>query len=144
MSTLVRNFGGYHAFPGLINGLLNNFETLATESAKKTVPAVNIIEGDDNFRIDFVVPGFKKDDFKVVVHENSLKVSTEKSEEKEEVKEKFTHREFNYSSFERVFKLPNTVDGDAIEASYEDGILKISIPKKEEAKPKEQRLVSVN
>lgn len=137
MSILVRNFGGYYVFLGLVNGLLNNFEILVIENIKKIVFVVNIIEGDDNFRIDFVVSGFKKENFKIVVYENSFKVLIEKSEEKEEVKEKFIYREFNYSLFERVFKLLNIVDGDVIEVFYEDGILKILIFKKEEVKLKE-------
>ncbi len=138
MNTLVRNFG-YNNFPTLVNGLLNNFDG----EFRKNVPAINIVEGENHFRIEFFAPGLKKEDFKVLVQDKSLKVSTEKTEEKEESKEKYTHKEYSFSSFERVFRLPNTVDSDHIEASYEEGILKVSIPKKEESKPKEL-LVSVN
>lgn len=96
--------------------------------------AVNIKNEDNAFVIELAAPGYKKEDFKVSFEDNRLLVSAElKTEEttKEEGTDKFTHKEFNYSSFERAFNLPEEgVDIDGIKATYEAGILTINIPKK--------------
>lgn len=98
------------------------------------VPAVNIKNADHSYEIDLAVPGFKKDDFKITVDDNVLTISVDKKEEKNEENERFTRKEFSYSSFSRSFTLPQNSDEDNIDAKYNDGILKLSIPKKAEAK----------
>jgi HSP20 family protein len=105
-------------------------------------PAANIIDSEEKFKIELAVPGFQKEDFKLEVQLRSLKVTVEKTEQ--EKTETVLRREFEVANFSRTFRLPLTVETDAIEASYEDGILNILIPKKEEAKAKEPRLVSIN
>lgn len=97
-----------------------------------TVPAVNIKENDKEFSLEFAAPGKAKEDFKIEVDENILKVSSEKQDEKEEKDEKgrYTRREFSYHSFVRSFRLPDNVDVDKIEANYKNGILHINLPKK--------------
>jgi HSP20 family protein len=88
-------------------------------------------------------PGLKKEDFKVNVHENTLIISTDKKDENTETFGKYTRKEFNFSTFKRSFTLPKTVDNEKIVATYNDGVLGLEIPKKEEAKPKEPRLIEI-
>ncbi|OWK73723.1 heat-shock protein [Flavobacteriaceae bacterium JJC] len=98
-----------------------------------TLPSVNVKELDRGFEIHVAAPGIKKEDFKINLEQNVLTISSENSTENEEKDENgaFTRREFNYSSFSRAFTLPETADPEKIEAAYEDGILKITVPKKE-------------
>jgi HSP20 family protein len=86
----------------------------------------------------------KKDDFKVDVEGNVLTISAEKEEKNEEKEEKFTRKEFSYTSFSRSFTLPEWVNKDKIDASYEDGLLRLVLPKTEEAKKLSSRHISVN
>lgn len=96
-----------------------------------TLPAVNIKEVDTAYNIEMAVPGLKKEDFKISFDRNVLTISSEKKEEKEDKNEKFTRREYNYQSFSRSFTLPENSNAENISAEYKDGILKVSIPKKE-------------
>jgi len=106
-------------------------------STETTVPAVNVKETDDEFRIEVAAPGMKKDDFKVNLEDNLLTVSSEHKEETKEEEEKYARREFSYQSFQRTFTVPeNMVDGTQIDAKYHDGILQIKLPKLEHAKTK--------
>jgi HSP20 family protein len=114
-------------------------------STDTTLPAVNVKETEDAFEIEVAAPGMKKNDFKVSLENNLLTISSEKQEErKEEEKGRFTRREFSYQSFQRSFTVPESVvDGDKINAKYCDGILCISLPKREEVKPKPAREISI-
>lgn len=98
------------------------------------VPAVNISEQKDDYLVSLAAPGMKKDDFKIDLEGNILSISCEKEETKEEKEKKFTRKEYNYSSFCRSFTLADEVNREKIEAKYEDGVLKVVLPKKEEAK----------
>lgn len=102
-----------------------------------TIPSVNVKEEENGFEIQVAAPGIKKQDFKINLDRNVLSISSENKSENEEVDKdgKFTRREFNYSSFSRSFTLPEMVETDKIEATYEDGILKVSVPKKEIQSP---------
>jgi len=110
-----------------------------------TLPSINIKENDDLFLIDVAAPGLEKNDFKIEVHNDLLTISSEKREETENKndKEHFTKREFSYQSFCRSFTLPSTADGDKISATYDKGILSVSIPKKEEAKPRAAHTIEI-
>lgn len=112
----------------------------------KSHPAVNVIENTEAFRIEVAAPGLTKEDFKIELDNDILSISFEKKET-EEVKdenEKFTRKEFSYSSFKRSFTIPETtVDGENIKADYENGILKLNLPKREEAKVKAKRTIEV-
>ena len=108
-----------------------------------TLPKVNIKETTENFQVQMAVPGFKKENFNISVENEELLISAEIEENTEEKNEEFTRKEFGYASFRRSFVLPETVDGDKIKASYEDGILNVILPKKEEAKPKPARTIKV-
>jgi len=102
-----------------------------------SVPAANVKETQDAFHVELAAPGMKKDDFKIELNEDLLTIRTEKSEENEEKTERFTKREFNFTSFVRSFRLPENVDFENINAQYENGILTLGIPKvelEEEAK----------
>jgi len=109
-----------------------------------TLPSVNIKEDDDGFEVEMAAPGFNKEDFKIELNNSVLSVSSEK-EVKNETKEgqQFTRKEFSYQSFSRSFTLPNIVEGDKISAKYENGLLVISIPKKEEAKPQPAKQIEI-
>jgi HSP20 family protein len=95
------------------------------------VPSANVIENGKDFRIELAAPGLEKKDFKIEVENNYLTISAEKKEEKREEKENYRRREFSYSGFSRSFLLPDSVLADKIDATYQDGILKLSVPKKE-------------
>lgn len=110
-----------------------------------TMPSVNILETDDHFEVEVAAPGLKKSDFKVQLDRDVLTISSEKRDEKEEKEgERFTRREFSYQSFSRSFTLPNSADSDKIKATYIDGILKVVIPKREEAKPKPAKQIEIH
>lgn len=110
------------------------FDTNGDNNWALTVPAVNISETQESYKVDLAAPGLKKDDFKVNVDGDLLTISAEKEETKEEADEKTSRREYNYSSFSRSFTLPESINREKIEANYNDGILKLVLPKKDEAK----------
>jgi HSP20 family protein len=129
------------------NGLKNNahpffndvFDSLLNDSfigdkLVARVPAVNIAENYNEFHIELAVPGLKKDDFKINLDKNILTISAEKKSESAEETKKFSKREYSYNSFVRSFTLPDSVDHSKIEADYTDGILKLIVAKREEAK----------
>jgi HSP20 family protein len=99
-----------------------------------TMPAVNVIESKDEFSVSLAAPGMKKSDFNIDIQGNILTISAETEINKEEKEENYTRREFSYSSFSRSFTLPDEVNKEKIDATYTDGVLKLFLPKKEEAK----------
>jgi HSP20 family protein len=113
--------------------LLDLFDS-GLSSRRMSVPAVNITERKDDYLVSMAAPGLKKEDFKIDVEGNLLTISSEKEEENEEKSEKYTRQEYSYSSFERSFTLPDEVNKDQIDARYQDGVLELVLPKKEEAK----------
>ncbi|KEO75722.1 Hsp20/alpha crystallin family protein [Anditalea andensis] len=119
----------------------NNFSNTGT-----TLPAVNIKENEEGFTVEVAAPGMQKEDFKVEIDNNLLTISSEKQDEKvEQDGEKFTKREFSYQSFQRSFTLPQgMVKEDKIEAKYQDGVLYLMVPKKDEAKKKAPRLIKIS
>ena len=94
-----------------------------------TVPSVNVTEADKEYKISVAAPGLQKDDFKVNVDGNMITISAERSTRSEEKEEKFTRKEYNYTSFSRTFTLPDNVMADKIEARYENGELMLMLPK---------------
>lgn len=135
-------------YPSLFDRFLDNemfdWSSRNFSNTNTTLPSVNIKESDDDFEVEVAAPGFAKNDFRVELNHDLLTVSSEK-EVQNETKDgqQFTQREFSYQSFSRSFTLPNTVDGEKISASYENGILKVLIPKKEEAKPRPARTIEI-
>lgn len=141
MSTLVKHF----ASPSYLNGFFGKdyFNEYNTPAFAGTVPAVNVVENKEGFRIEVAAPGLQKSDFKLNLEKNQLTISAEKEQKEENANEKYTRKEFKYTSFQRTFTLPNTIDGDRIEANYADGILSIALPKREEAKEKPARQIEI-
>ena len=109
-----------------------------------STPAVNVKESNDDFFIEVAAPGLEKNDFKINLDNNVLTISSEKefrNEDKEGAR--YMRREFSYTSFSRSFSLPEAVDAEKIKAKHKDGILMISIPKKEEAKRKPPKQIAI-
>ncbi|NOX84624.1 MAG: Hsp20/alpha crystallin family protein [Chlorobi bacterium] len=123
------------------NDLFNFPSFMATGT---TVPAVNISETENEYMVEMAAPGMKKSDFNINLDDRVLTISSEKKEEKEEKEKNFTKKEFSYQSFERSFTLPETVDQEKIMAKYADGVLKVILPKKEEAKAKSSKVIKVS
>lgn len=121
-------------------GLENNSPT------GTTIPAVNIKENKDSFIVDMAAPGMNKQDFKVELNGNALTITSEKNyEEETKEEERFTRKEFSYQSFSSVFTLPKDVaDAENIEARYENGVLRLVVPKKEEVKQKGPRVIQIS
>eukprot|EP00764_Aduncisulcus_paluster_P009612 gnl/Carplike_NY0171/31_a46_15515.p1 GENE.gnl/Carplike_NY0171/31_a46_15515~~gnl/Carplike_NY0171/31_a46_15515.p1 ORF type:complete len:146 (+),score=7.52 gnl/Carplike_NY0171/31_a46_15515:103-540(+) len=124
----------------LMDWNLSNFSSTNT-----SLPAVNVKETDDEFNIEVAAPGMTKKDFNISFHNNVLTISSERKEEKKEKKENYSRREFSYQSFQRAFTVAdNAVDGDKITAKYADGILTITLPKREEVKPKPLKEIKIS
>jgi HSP20 family protein len=124
-----------------IDSLFNSFFSRAPSEREELeglwYPSINIEESKDNVIVTAELPGMKKDDIKVTISEGKLTVSGERNFEKEE-KDKTYHRiERRYGSFRRAISLPTEVKSDKAKATYEQGLLKIEIPKSEKVKPKE-------
>jgi HSP20 family protein len=130
-------------FPSLMNEFLKPDWFGGMETLNTTVPAVNIKENETDFELELALPGFKKDDFSIEVDENILTISSEAKLESENKENNYTRREFSYSSFKRAFTLPETIDEAKINANYDSGILRLSLPKREEALPKPKRLIEI-
>lgn len=145
----LRNSGLRWGVPSLVGDLftqewidwaLSNFSEI-----NSTLPAVNIRETNDDFHIEVAAPGMRKDDFKVELDDNLLVISSEKRDEREGKNDNYTRREFSYRSFQRSFTLPEKlVNGDKIKAEYRDGILHITVSKKEEAKAKPAKVIKIS
>jgi HSP20 family protein len=105
--------------------------------ASSFAPAVDVYEDEHNVTLKIEVPGIDEKDIDIRVENNLLTVHGERKIEKEEKEENYRRVERQYGSFTRTFTLPNTVDTDNVQASYDKGVLKINLPKKAEAKPKQ-------
>lgn len=130
-------------FPSLMNELLRPDWFGGMDNFKHNVPAVNVKETETGFELEMAIPGRKKEDFKVEIDNDELTISSEMETEKNKTEENYTRKEFSFTSFKRLFTLPETVDMEKIDASYEDGILKFVLPKKEEAMPKPKRAITI-
>ncbi|MFD0764868.1 Hsp20/alpha crystallin family protein [Mucilaginibacter lutimaris] len=122
----------YPFFNDVFDSLLN--DSFISDKLVARVPAVNIAENENEFHIELAVPGLKKEDFKINLDKNILTISAEKKAEANAETKKYSKREYSYNSFVRSFTLPDSVDHSKIEADYADGILKLTVAKREEAK----------
>ena len=134
--------------PGLFDRFFENdlfdWSNRNYSNTNTSLPSVNVKEDNEAFEVEMAAPGFEKKDFKIEINNSVLTVSSEKKVENETKEgQQFTRKEFSFQSFSRSFTLPNIVEGDKISAKYENGILKIGIPKKEEAKPKPLRQIEI-
>lgn len=108
------------------------------------VPSVNITENEKAFNVEMAAPGLEKKDFKIELENKTLVISSEKEEETNESGKDYKRQEFSYRSFSRSFQLPEDVLADKIKAKYEDGILKLEIPKKEVAVAKSKKEIKIS
>jgi HSP20 family protein len=134
------------AFPSIVDEFFSNdlFPKFFIESEKMSnMPAVNIVEGKEDFRIEVAAPGLEKNDFKIDLDNNVLTIISEKEMKSEEKDDQYMRREFSYSSFSRSFALPDSVNEEKISAKHKDGVLTIHIPKKEEAKVKPVKEIKI-
>jgi HSP20 family protein len=106
-------------------------------------PAVNIAEYKDHYALTLSAPGLNKADFKIDVDGDVLTISSEKEENSEEKEGKFTRKEYNYSSFSRSFTLPEGTDKDKLAATYENGVLKINVPRNGKIKSSSAKHITV-
>lgn len=150
MTLVKRNGNLLNTFPMLFDDFFNrdlmNWRTNNFSDTNTTIPAVNIKETAENYAVEVAAPGMTKKDFKVELDGNVLTISSEKTNrETENEGERYARREFSYQAFQRSFTLQkDVVDIDKIEAKYENGLLLLLIPKKEEAKQKPPRLIQIS
>ena len=132
-------------YPGIFDDFfgMDHYPAHYRRNGFKTLPAVNISEGENEFTIEVAAPGLDKKDFEINLDKNCLTIASVREDKKEEVRDQYTRREFGYNSFSRSFSLPETVDTDGISASHKNGILNVSVPKKQEAKAKPARHISI-
>jgi len=109
-----------------------------------TLPSVNILEDDSSYEVEMAAPSLNKDDFKIELNNDVLTISSEKQTENETKEgQRYTRKEFSYQSFSRSFTLPDSVDNDKIKAKYENGVLRVIIPKREDAKPRPVKQIAI-
>lgn len=135
---------GIPLFPSIFDDFFRDWSATNFSDTNTTLPAVNIKENENEFKVEVAVPGMDKKDFKIDLDNNVLTISSEKTNDQEEKNENYTRREYSYQSFKRSFTLPKTiVDSNKIVANYNNGELVIVIPKREEAKPAPARLIEI-
>jgi len=144
--TLIKWKPAVSNFPTGLSSYLDNFlnDDFFRTPAAFNQPFVNVAENDKEYRLELAVPGFTKDDFNLDVDHHVLTISGEKKNETKEEKENYTRREFSYASFKRSFTLPETVNGENIAASYENGILRVQLPKKVEEKKENKKTIKIS
>ena len=127
-----RNGSLLPGFSDVFDSIFN--DTFFNDRMVTRVPAVNISESENNYHVELAAPGLKKEDFKLNLERNQLTISVEQSSNHEDNQKNYSKREYSYSSFVRSFTLPDSADDSQINATYSDGILRIDIAKREEAK----------
>ncbi|HON53076.1 MAG TPA: Hsp20/alpha crystallin family protein [Bacteroidales bacterium] len=144
--TLVKTTNGlYPTFHSMLDDFWGTNWLPMRERVNSTVPAVNIHEDENGYKIEVAAPGYEKSDFSVTIENEMLTIAVEKKEEKQEEKGQVTRKEFAYSSFTRRFNIPQElVDAEKVEAHYDKGILTLTIPKREEVKPKPARMIEIH
>ena len=142
--TLVRRANNLEEFPSIFDGFFNSDwnHHHRRKACNGNLPAINIKESDNDFFIELTAPGYDKKDFEIEFENGKLKISVKK-EEKED-NEKYRAKEFSYSSFERSFNVDEkSINSSKISADYNNGLLLVSLPKRDEIKPKPSRLISI-
>lgn len=132
-------------FTNLMDDVFNrSISDLAGTDYAVTTPSVNVTESNENYTLEVAAPGLNKNDFNITVEKDQLIISSSKETQEEEKKEnKWTRKEFNYQSFRRTFHITDAVDIAKIEASYNNGILTLLLPKREEAKEKSPTTIEI-
>ncbi|WPU92865.1 Hsp20/alpha crystallin family protein [Mucilaginibacter sabulilitoris] len=127
-----RNSSLLPGFSDVFDSIFN--DTFFNDRMVTRVPAVNISETENNYHVELAAPGLKKEDFKLNLERNVLNIAVEQTANQEDNQKNYSKREYSYNSFVRSFTLPESADDSQINASYTDGILRIDIAKREEAK----------
>jgi len=141
---LVKRRTGIPALPNLFDEFISGWPLTNFSETNTTLPSVNILENDNEFKVEVAVPGMDKKDFQIDFENDILTISSEKTQENKETSDTYSRKEYSYQSFKRSFSIPkNVIDGEKISATYKNGELVIAIPKREEAKPKPARLIEV-
>ena len=130
----------------MFSDLFNDFfdGVISNNITKSFSPSVNVKESDHKFKLELAAPGLSKEDFKINIENDMLNISAEKKEEQATQSEKYTRKEFSYASFKRTFTLPETADSEKIAAQYDNGVMTLVIPKKDEARPKPLREIKIS
>ena len=131
-------------FSDLLNSFFENDPANLFSRNHCNVPATNIVENEKSYELELAVPGMNKEDFRIDIENNTLTISSEKNEEKEETTKNYTRKEFVYGSFSRSFVLPKNIDTEKIKAEYKNGVLCMALPKKEEDKTNLKRVIEIN
>ena len=147
MSLIKRN-ENYPAWSNFFNDFFNrdwmDWTTHNFSDTNTTIPSVNILESEESYEVDMAAPGLEKKDFKIELNQGVLTISSEKKMESETKKgRQYTRKEYSYQSFNRSFTMPHTAESEKISARYDNGILKVVIPKKEEAKTKPLKTIEI-
>jgi HSP20 family protein len=135
---------GMNRQPNLLNHFFaNDLQKMFGSDTQTQIPDVNIVENESSFSIELAAPGLTKEDFKIDLQKDLLTISAEKKEETETKKPNYLKREFNYLGFKRRFQVPENVEVSTITAAYEQGVLKINIPKKEKGNEPDSRTITI-
>ena len=142
--TIVKHKRNY--FPSIFDDFFGDdwMRYPAGNRKETSMPAVNVKENEKAFTVELAAPGLSKKDFNVEVDNDLLTISTEREESTEDVGDNYTRKEFSYTSFKRSFHLPETVESEKIEAKYEDGVLRLMIPKKSEEAMKTSKTIKIS
>jgi len=151
MTTIVKRTNGSllpanprSLFDDFFNRELFNWGNNNFSASRTTLPSVNIKELEKAFEVEVAAPGMQKEDFSITLDGNMLTISSSKEDQQEENGGNYTRREFSYQSFQRSFELAkDVVDDENIEAKYENGVLRLTIPKKESALTQSPRLIEI-
>ncbi len=135
-------YNNNNVFPSLMNEFFNDDLRMNFFNRRHSVPSVNSVENNDSFEIDLAVPGMKKDDFTIELNDKILVISSDNSNYDQN--ERTGLNEFNYSSFQRSFRVPESVELDKIKANYKNGILKIKLPKRKDSITKPNRVIDIS
>ena len=135
-------YNSNNLFPSLMNEFFNDDLRMNFFNRRHSVPSVNSVENNDSFEIDLAVPGMKKDDFTIELNDKILVISSDNSDHDQN--EGTRLNEFNYSSFQRSFRVPESVELDKIKANYKNGILKIKLPKRKDSITKPNRVIDIS
>lgn len=144
MSLIRRQTRGFPSVSDFFDDFFGGEENFLSRQMSGRMPSVNVAESDQEFTIELAAPGMEKNDFSLSIDHNVLTISAEKKDEKTDEQKNYTRREFSYSSFQRAFTLPDSADTERIGAKYDNGILHITLPKREEAKKLPKREIKIS
>jgi HSP20 family protein len=140
------------SMPSILSDFFNNdrlermfdYDLLPSANMFNRIPAANIKDNGKEYKIELAVPGMKKNDFDINLENDTLTISAEKKDVKEDENENYTRREYSYNAFRRTFRIPDLVSPENVKARYENGVLEISLPKKEDNKTEKRKSIKVS